>query len=128
MAVRVLEHIAWFQVCSGAASACVFRHKEKQLVASVHGDDFTVAGPRRSLDWFEAAMKSKYELTIGGRLGPGAADAKEVSVLNRIVRWTSTGNEYEADPRQVEKLLQEIELEGANGAATPGQKGTCASD
>ncbi len=30
--------------------------------------------------------------------------------------------EYEADPRQVEKLLVEIELEGANGAATPGQK------
>ena len=32
------------------------------------------------------------------------------------------GVEYEADPRQVEKLLSEIELEGANGAATPGQK------
>ena len=42
--------------------------------------------------------------------------------MNRIVRWTSTGIEYEADPRQVEKLLQEIELEGANGAATPGRK------
>ena len=25
----------------GAASACVFRHKERQLVCSVHGDDFT---------------------------------------------------------------------------------------
>ena len=37
-------------------------------------------------------------------------------------RWTSKGIEYEADPRQVEKLLVEIELEGANGAATPGQK------
>ena len=67
-------------------------------------------------------MKAKYELTVGGRLGPGPNDAKEVSVLNRIIRWTARGIEYEADPRQVEKLLVEIELEGANGAATPGQK------
>ena len=42
--------------------------------------------------------------------------------MNRIIRWTSRGIEYEADPRQVEKLLREIELEGANGAVTPGQK------
>jgi len=67
-------------------------------------------------------MKSKYELTVGGRLGPGPSDAKEISMLNRIVRWTPRGIEYEADPRQVEKLLREIELEGANGAVTPGVK------
>ena len=67
-------------------------------------------------------MKSKYELTVGGRLGPGPNDAKEISMLNRIVRWTPRGIEYEADPRQVEKLLREIELEGANGAVTPGVK------
>ena len=53
-------------------------------------------------------MEAKYELTVGGRLGPGPADAKEVRVLNRIVRWTSKGIAYEADPRQVEKLLQEV--------------------
>ena len=53
---------------------------------------------------------------------PGSSDSKEVSALNRIIRWTSKGIEYEADPRQVEKLLVEIELEGANGAVTPGQK------
>ena len=28
---------------------------------------------------------------------------------------------YDADPRQMKKLLAEVELEGANGAATPGQ-------
>ena len=106
----------------GAASACVFMHPSRQLVCSVHGDDFTVAGPCSGLNWFESAMKAKYELTVGGRLGPGPNDAKEVSVLNRIIRWTAKGIEYEADPRQVEKLLVEIELEGANGAATPGQK------
>ena len=53
-------------------------------------------------------MKSKYEFTVGGRLGPGPKDDKGISVLNRIIRWTPKGIQYEADPRQVEKPLQEI--------------------
>ena len=43
-------------------------------------------------------------------------------MLNRIIRWTINGIQYEADPRQVEKFLREIGLEGATGAVTPGQK------
>ena len=50
-------------------------------------------------------MKERYELTVGGRLGPGAKDDRKISVLNRIIRWTSRGIEYEADSRQVEQLL-----------------------
>ena len=34
----------------GDASACVFRHRERNLVTSVHGDDFTSAGPKAQLD------------------------------------------------------------------------------
>ena len=81
-------------------------------MVSVHGDDFTAAGPKDSLDWFEAQMKSKYELTVGGRLGPGARDDKEATVLNRVIRWTGQGLEHEADPRQAERLLEELDLEG----------------
>ena len=91
-------------------------------MCSVHGDDFTTAGPKHQLDYFEKRMKEKYELTTGGRLGPNAEDDKEATILNRVVRWTSKGLEYEADPRQVERLLAEVELDGANGAATPGVK------
>ena len=41
-------------------------------------------------------------------------------MLNRIVRWGADGIEYEADPRQAEKLIAECGLTGANTAATPG--------
>ena len=94
----------------GAASPCVFSHPDRGIMASVHGDDFTPAGPKRQLDWFERSMKERYELTVGGRLGPGPNDDKEATVLNRVIRWTPQGLEYEADPRQVEKLLEEISL------------------
>lgn len=101
---------------------CVFHHADRRFVCTVHGDDFTTAGPKESLDWFEGSLEEAYELTQGGRLGPGPEDQKEGRILNRIVRWTPEGLEYEADPRQCEKLLEETELEGANSVATPGVK------
>ena len=106
----------------GCASACLFRHVKRGSVLSVHGDDFTASGPKDSLDWWQAEMQSRYELTIGGRLGPGPSDAKEARCLNLIIRWVCNGIEYEADPRLVERLLDQVGLEGANGAATPGAK------
>ena len=70
----------------GDASACVFRHRERRLVTSVHGDDFTTSGPKQELDWMKAQLELKYELTESPRLGPGPKDGKEVKILNRIVR------------------------------------------
>ena len=98
-------------------------HESRGIACSVHGDDFTSTGPKIELDWLEAKIKGKYELREGGRLGSGPDDAKELTVLNRVLRYTPEGFEYEADPRQAEKLLEELKLDGnCNGAATPGLK------
>ena len=43
-------------------------------------------------------------------------------MLNRVVRWTSGGLEYEADPSQAEKSIRDTELQGANAVTTPGVK------
>ena len=104
----------------GVSTPCVFRHATRQLLVTVHGDDFTYVGSKPELDWFDKCMLEHYELTLQPRLGQGDGDAKEGVILNRIVRWTSTGIEYEADPRQAEKLIQECCLEGSNPTATPG--------
>ena len=89
----------------------------------MHGDDFTTAGPKCELDIFEQQLGAKYELKKGGRLGPSPSDSKEFTVLNRVLRWTATGIEYEADPRQCERLLEGLGLDdGCKSAATPGLK------
>ena len=106
----------------GVASPCLFRHVSRAIVVSVHGDDFTAAGPKSDLDWYESEMKKHYELTTQPRLGPALEDGKEAVVLHRIIRWCDHGLEYEADPRQVEKLLAECGLTGANLVAIPGQR------
>ena len=61
---------------------------------------------------------------MGPLLCPGDADAKEGRVLNKVIRWLDDRIQYEADPRQVERLVAECGLEGANGVATPGVKPT----
>ena len=96
----------------GLANPCCFYHPEKFILLVVHGDDFTATGSKRELDWLEKTTESQYELTVGGRLGPGPRDDKEARVLNRVVRWTAAGLEYEADPRQVERLIEELDLDG----------------
>ena len=107
----------------GAASPCVFVHADRNLATSVHGDDFTTCGAKCDLDWFEDVLEGRYELKKGGRLGPGPDDCKELTVLNRVLRWTDDGLEYEADPRQCERLLEGLGLDGGcKGAATPGIK------
>jgi hypothetical protein len=110
----------------GMSSSCVFLHKEREMLCTVHGDDFTTVGGKLALDWLEAELQEHYELTIGPRLGPGAEDGKEATVLNRVVRWTDEGLEYEADPRQAEKLIHECGMEGSNSVSTPGIKETAA--
>ena len=101
----------------------VFHHRERGIACSVHGDDFTSAGPADSLDWLESSIAAEYEITLGPRLGPGPGDAKEARALNRVITWHEDRVEYEADPRQAERLLDELGLSGdVTAVATPGVK------
>ena len=108
----------------GTASANVFEHRERKVAVSVHGDDLTATGPADALDWYENAVSAEYEVKIGPRLGPGENDAKEMRVLNRVVTWHDDRVEYEADPRQAERLIEECGLTGSNPMGTPGAKTT----
>ena len=109
----------------GESCPNVFWHEARDICTSVHGDDFTSSGACPNLDWLETSIATHYEITIQPRIGPGPGDAKEGRSLNRVIRWTADkGIEYEADPRQVERLIAECGLEGEHvkRAATPSVK------
>ena len=44
----------------GIACPNVFRHAERQISCSVHGDDFTSCGPADALDWLETSIAAEY--------------------------------------------------------------------
>lgn len=90
----------------------------------VHGDDFVFEKPASSFDGIIAALQSHWIIKVRAVLGPDAGDAKEVSILNRVVRWQGDTMEYEADPRHVEKLLRDMHMEDCKPLSSPGVKVT----
>ena len=106
----------------GAASPCNFHHDKKSINLTCHGDDFFVAAPLESIHWLIKEMSKRYELK-SQVLGPEEGCHKEVRILNRIVRWTSTSIEYEPDQRHAEMVVKELGLEGAKPLSTPGVQG-----
>ena len=80
---------------SGIVSSCMFYHEARDIRVVVHGDDFTILGSRKALDWYKAQIENKFEIKYKGRMGPGKDDIKSVRILNRIITWTDAGIEYE---------------------------------
>ena len=58
----------------GIVSGCLFHHSGKYLRVVVYGDDFTITGSCSDIDWFEAQMQERYEITKRGRLGSDKSD------------------------------------------------------
>ena len=55
----------------GEACPNLFRHAEKGILCSVHGDDFTILGYESDLDWFRVQILTRFEVKFRGRIGNG---------------------------------------------------------
>ena len=106
----------------GKASPRVFHHVARDIRTLVHGDDYVSVGLPGQLKWMQEQLASKYQIKIQ-RLGPHDDNVKELKILNRIIAWSPTkGIIYEADPRHVEIVVEQLKLEQAKPASTPGTK------
>lgn len=99
----------------GKASPCCFHRAKDGVSVVVHGGDFVFEGPSSSFPMIAEALKKYWIIKIRATLGPDKKDDKDVSILNRIVRWDTDGVEYEVDPRHVEKLLLDVKMENCRG-------------
>ena len=106
----------------GKSSPCVFWNPHTGVRCVVHGDDFTFAGKDEELEKCTTMMNTEYDIKVRAKLGPDKTDDKEVTILNRCVSWTKNGIIYEADPRHVEILVNELGLHEAKPSSTPGTK------
>ena len=103
----------------GKASPCNFVHKDKELFLSVHGDDFTATGPKKQIDWLLQMFQNRYEIK-SNIIGYAKELQKEARILNRTIRFTQEGVQYEADRRHADIIIKDFFPQGAKPAATPG--------
>ena len=102
---------------------CVIGHKERQLRAMIHGDDFTLLGNEVGLGWFRDNIQRQLEVKTRGRLGPGVNDQKFVRIPNRIITWNKDKIQFEADQRHAEIIVKQLVFKGSsNAVCTPRMK------
>ena len=107
----------------GAPSPCVFARRKRHVVISVHGDKLHGCGAKVGILF----LRGRNTQALCPRGGCATSDRVRwmTTFLNRAKRWTEQGVEYTADPRQVEKLLETLELQ-SEGAKEDTQ-GQCAA-
>ena len=107
----------------GKACAVCFRHPQRQVMCLMHGDDFLMAVRVRDLEWTRDQLSRDILLSDKGRLGGGHDEVREIKCLNRVLRWTPTGYQVEADPRHAEIIVTALG-DKVRTVVTPGAKET----
>ena len=103
----------------GRSSPCNFYHSSKEICLTVHGDDFLVVAPQESLEWLRTKMEAQYAIKYC-EIGPEVGKPSETRILNRIIRWTDSGIEYEADQRHAEAVIDSMGVKDSKSLCTPG--------
>ena len=105
----------------GKATPGVFLHASEGLRAYVHGDDFLLISMPKELPWMQRKIEEKCKLKVE-MLGLDKNSCKEFSFLDRVLRWTDEGIEYESGPGHVGIKLKELICENCKAVTTPGTK------
>ena len=86
----------------------------------MHGDDFLVVADEEQLHWLNKKMQEEYEIKFQV-MGPKKHLSKDVKILNRTLRWTQVGIEYEADLKHAGLIVKETETANMKKCRTPGK-------
>ena len=111
---------AWGFV-QGQYNPCLYYHPQWGLRTLVHGDDFITVGSRDSAKKFRDALEKRFKIKTQLVGAGGGEEQGEARVLNRILRVTPQGWEYEPDPRHIDLLIDGLGLKEAKAVSTPGE-------
>ena len=101
----------------GRYNPCLYWHKELKIRTLVHGDDFVSVGDKESVIKFKQRLEERFEIKTR-ILGSSAGEEKEGRVLNRVIRVTANGWEYEPDQRHVDIIVEAMGLKEGKGVLT----------
>ncbi len=113
------DHLVSIGFERGTACPCNFHHRGRDIALTVHGDDFTSTGREVELRWLDGQLRTKYDVKTH-LMGPEDRHEKQLRILNRIISWTDSGIEFEADQRHAELIVAAMSV--TNGVNTPGTR------
>ena len=104
----------------GKSNPCVYYNKERKLRTLVHGDDYASVGSLANLRWLKGQLEATFEMksVICGHSDETDV-VREAKILNRIIRASPEGWEYECDQRHAEIMIEAMGLEGTKKVTTP---------
>ena len=70
-----------------------------------------VEGEEEDLEWVRSVLEAKYIVKVRGIMGPEERDKKRIEILVRAVEWRIEELSWEADPRHVERILEDMEMD-----------------
>ena len=114
-----------FGFVRGISNPCELYNKDRNIRSVVHGDDCASVGSVDGSNWMRIDLESKFDTKttmVGHSEAPGVS--KEGKILNRIIRATDKGWEYECDQRHVELLIEQLDLSAAKSLSNPGDEDT----
>ena len=92
---------------------CNFRHIKRDIKLAVRGDDFLVLADEEQLHWLNKKMQEEYEIKFQV-MGP------EKQILDRTLRRTQVGIEYEVHLKHAGLIVKETETANMKKCKTPG--------
>ena len=104
----------------------IYRHAEWDVTVSCHGDDFLAEGCSDGLDRLDEVMTKGFEVKILPRIGAqeSGGAVREGRHLHRLIKWTTDGFTWQADPKYAQQLVADMGLTGTKGVDSPASKET----
>ena len=93
----------------GIYNPCLYYHPQRDIETMVHGDDFASVADIAELEWFKGKLSKRFKIKTQV-IGPNNGEDKEGRILNRSIRCTKKGWEYEPDQRHAELIVQDMKL------------------
>jgi hypothetical protein len=113
------EMIKW-GFTRGAYNPCVYHHREWGIKTLVHGEDFVSTGHWSEVKKFKMKLEKRFEIKTKV-IGQGLDEAREASVLNRVIRVGEGGWQYEPDQRHADLIVEGMGMTDAKEVSTPGE-------
>ena len=98
----------------------MYYHRARGIRTLVHGDDYASVGSVVSLRWLKARLEETFDMkTVIAGHSEATDIVREAKILNRVIRATSEGWEYECDQRHAEIMIEAMGLTGSRPLGTP---------